>query len=260
MIMHRVKTITEMLIALALICLQGREAVPAETITVFAAASTTDSLTKMGDLFLQRGMGKVIFSFASSSTLAKQIERGAPAQVFLSADSDWMDYLSARNLIKPESRFDLLGNRLVLIAPKASPLVPQSLFGMDLSGILESGRLAVGDPDHVPAGKYAKFALQKLGLWADAEKRLARADSVRAALALVERGEAPLGIVYSTDAAITTKVRVIAAFAEDGHPPIVYPIALVAGSETSPAQKFIDFLRTTEAGKIFEGSGFVVRP
>jgi molybdate transport system substrate-binding protein len=169
-------------------------------------------------------------------------------------------YLSARKLIKPESRFDLLGNRLVLIAPKDSPLGPQSLVGMDLSGILGSGRLAMGDPDHVPAGKYAKAALQKLGLWADAEKRLARGDSVRAALALVERGEAPLGVVYSTDAAITKKVRVIGAFAEESHPPIVYPIALVAGGEAPLAQQFVDFLRGPEARKIFEDSGFLVRP
>ncbi len=260
MIMHKGKTITGILIALTLICFQeSREVFPLETVTVFAAASTTDALTSVGDLFLQRGMGKVIFSFASSSTLAKQIERGAPAQVFLSADREWMDYLAARKLIKPGSRFDLLGNRLVLIAPKNSALEPQSLVGMDLWGILGSGRLAMGDPDHVPAGKYAKAALQKLGLWSDAEKRLARGDSVRAALALVERGEAPLGIVYSTDAAITTKVRVIAAFAEDSHSPIVYPIALVAGGEASLAQKFIDFLKGPEARKIFEDSGFLVR-
>jgi molybdate transport system substrate-binding protein len=258
--MQKGKTITGMLIALTMICFQESRAVfPAETVTVFAAASTTDALTSLGELFLQRGMGKVIFSFASSSTLAKQIERGAPAQVFLSADSDWMDYLGARGLIKPASRFDLLGNRLVLIASKASPLGLQSLVGMDLAGILGNGRLAMGDPDHVPAGKYAKAALQKLGLWVDTEKRIARADSVRAALALVEREEAPLGVVYSTDAAITKKVRVIAAFPEDSHPPIVYPIALVAGSAPPLAQKFIDFLRDPEARKVFEDSGFTVR-
>jgi molybdate transport system substrate-binding protein len=258
--MRRGKSVAGILTVLTMICFHAtREVFPAETITVFAAASTTDSLTKIGDLVLERGMGKAIFSFASSSTLAKQIERGAPAQVFLSADSDWMDYLSARNLIKPGSRFDLLGNRLVLITPKASPLGPQSLVRMDLSGILGNGRLAMGDPDHVPAGKYAKAALQNLGLWADAEKRLARAESVRGALALVERGEVTLGIVYSTDAALSSKVRVIAAFPEDSHPPIVYPIALVAGRGTPLAQEFIDFLRTTEARKIFQESGFLVR-
>jgi molybdate transport system substrate-binding protein len=249
-----------MFIALTMICFQeSREVFPAETVTVFAAASTTDALTRVGDLFLQRGMGKVIFSFASSSTLAKQIERGAPAQVFLSADTGWMDYLSARRLIRPGTRFDLLGNQLVLIAPKGSPLESQSLVGMDLSGILGGDLLAVGDPDHVPAGKYAKAALQNLGLWAEVEKRLARADSVRAALALVERRETPLGIVYSTDAAITNKVRVIAVFPEDSHPPIVYPIALVTSGESAPAQKFIDFLRAPEARKIFDDSGFTVR-
>ena len=167
---------------------------------MFAAASLTNALNEVGQAFEQKEKHTVRFSFASSSTLAKQIENGAPAHLFLSADLDWMDYLDQRKLIVDGSRVNLLGNRLVLIAPVSSPLKVDLKPGIDLAGLLSGGLLATGDPDHVPVGKYARQALEKLGAWKGIEGRIARADSVRAALALVERAECPLGIVYATDA------------------------------------------------------------
>jgi molybdate transport system substrate-binding protein len=233
--------------------------VAAEAVTVFAAASVTNALTELGQSFEQKENVRVLCSFASSSTLAKQIENGAPANVFISADLEWMDYLEKLKLIVPPSRLDLLANRLVLITPADSSMSVTPKAGFDLAALLEGGLLAAGDPDHVPAGKYAKSALQKLGVWDSVSNKIARADSVRAALALVERGETPLGIVYATDAAISLKVRVAGIFPEDLHPPITYPAALIEGKATPAAMRFLDFLKNQDARAVFEKYGFTVR-
>jgi molybdate transport system substrate-binding protein len=230
----------------------------ADEVTVFAAASLTNALSEVGQTFEQKEKGKVRFSFASSSTLAKQIENGAPAHLFLSADLDWMDYLAQRGLIVAGSRVDLLGNRLVMVAPEGSPLKVDIKPGVDLLGLLSGGLLATGDPDHVPAGKYARAALEKLGAWKGIEGRIARADSVRAALVLVERAESPLGIVYATDAAATPKVKVVGVFPEGSHPPIVYPAALVKGHDIPAARRLLEFLKSPDAKAIFEKHGFTV--
>jgi len=231
----------------------------AEEITVFAAASLTNALNEVGQAFEQKEKHTVRFSFASSSTLAKQIENGAPAHLFLSADLDWMDYLAQRGLIVAGTRVDLLGNRLLLIAPAGSPLKVDIKSGVDLPGLLSGGLLATGDPDHVPAGKYARQALEKLGAWKGIEGRIARVDNVRAALALVERAECPLGIVYATDAAASQKVKVVGAFPADSHPPIVYPAALVKGKDTPAARRLLEFLKSPNARPIFEKHGFSVK-
>ena len=238
------------------------QAPPAQTeVVVLAAASTTNAITEIGDLYKAKNLGRVTTSFASSSTLAKQIESGAPADLFLSADLQWMDYLEQKNLILKESRFDLLSNRIVLIAPSDSPVKDIAVVrGMSLSEALgKDGRLAMGDPEHVPVGKYGKQALENSGSWDAIKARLAPTKDVRAALVLVERGEAPLGLVYSTDAAISRKVRMVAAFPAGSHPPIVYPVAAVAGGHTDAAKQFADFLKTAEARAVFEKFGFVVR-
>jgi molybdate transport system substrate-binding protein len=232
-------------------------AVDLPEVTVFAAASTTDALNEIGQLYAAQGKGKIVASYASSSTLAKQIENGAPAQIFISADEQWADYLSKKNLLV--DRVDLLGNLLALIAPVDSKIEVRIAAGFPLLALLNGGRLAVGDPDHVPAGIYAKAALETLGIWQEIEPRLARGDSVRAALAFVERGECPLGVVYTTDAQIDSKVRVVAIFPADSHPPIVYPAGLVAGKETPEAHAFFDFLRTPQAKDIFRKFGFAVK-
>lgn len=231
----------------------------ADEITVFAAASLTNALNDAGRAFEQKEQHTVRFSFASSSTLAKQIENGAPANLFLSADLDWMDYLDRRKLIAEGTRTNLLGNRLVMIAPADSAVKVDLKPGIDLPGQLAGGLLATGDPDHVPAGKYARQALEKLGVWKGIEGRIARADSVRAALALVERAECPLGVVYATDAAASAKVKVVGVFPEDSHPPIVYPAAIVKDKGTPAAERLIEFLQSPAARPIFEKHGFAVK-
>jgi molybdate transport system substrate-binding protein len=230
-------------------------------VVVFAAASTTSAVTEIGERFAARKLGRITTSFASSSTLAKQIARGAPADVYLAANKGWMDFLGKRNAIDKGSRFDLLGNRIVLIAPAQSRLQTVAVEkGLDLAVLLGSrGRLAVGDPDHTPAGIYGKEALQTLGLWAQVKDRLAPMKDVRAALVLVERAEAPLGQVYATDAAISEKVRVIGAFPVASHSPIVYPVAAVAGAKSEAAAAFLDFLKTSQARAVFLKHGFEVR-
>ncbi len=234
-------------------------AAESDTVTVFAAASTTNAVNDIGKVFADKGLGKIVPSYASSSTLAKQVENGAPANVFISADEPWVNYLEERKLIEPGTRFDLLGNKLVLIAPAGSTVNKVEIGPkFDPAKLLGSGKLATGDPDHVPVGKYAKAALEKLGAWGSIESKLARAADVRGALTLVERGEAPLGIVYSTDAAITPKVKVVGAFPPDSHPKIVYPVALVAGKATPAARKFLEFLKAPEAKAIFKKYGFTV--
>jgi molybdate transport system substrate-binding protein len=229
-----------------------------KSILVFAAASMKNALDDVNVAFAKQTGIMVTASYAASSALMKQIEQGAPADVFLSADVDWMDYGAKRNLIKPDTRFDLLGNRLVLIAPKDSktgdvPIGP----GFDLAGLAGNGRIAVGDVRAVPAGLYAKAALEKLGVWAAVEPKLAMAENVRAALVLVARGEAPFGIVYETDARIDPGVKIVGLFPDDSHAPIVYPVALTTNAKPD-AMPYLAFLRTQTAKAIFERYGFSV--
>jgi len=226
-------------------------------VLVFAAASLKTALDKIAAEWRGETGNEATISYAASSALAKQIENGAPAGLFISADEDWMDYLQERALIDPKSRIDLLGNRLVLIAPKDSTVRLTIAPGFALAGLLGDGHLAMADPAAVPAGKYGKAALEKLGVWSTVETRVAAADNVRVALLLVARGEAPLGIVYETDAAAEPGVRIVGAFPPDTHPPIVYPMALTltAGRE---AAAFAAYLGGPAAGALFEGQGFTV--
>jgi len=231
----------------------------ADSVTVFAAASTTNAVTDAGERFQENEKVRFVPSFASSSTLAKQIEQGAPADVYISANKKWMDYLEEKGLVDASSRFDLLGNRIVLVAPAGSGLKVDVRPDLDLAKLLGDGRLAMGDPDHVPAGMYGKAALESLGIWPKVEGKLARAKDVRAALTLVERGEVPLGVVYATDAAIADKVEVAGVFPEDSHPAIVYPVALVAHSDNPAGRTFLEYLRAPEVAAVFEKYGFTVR-
>lgn len=248
-------------VCLSLLCLRT-SAAPADRqpIVVFAAASLTNALQEVGADFMKSSPLAVKFSFAASSTLARQIENGAPAAVFFSADEEWMNYLQSRGLIQPATRHDVLGNRLVLVAPAASRLTLHVGPDFPILAALAGGRLAIGDPDGVPAGRYAHEALDKLGVWTQVADHLARADSVRSALALVDRGEAPLGIVYQTDASIDDAVRVVAVFPDDTHRPITYPIALVSGAPADAAE-FSAYVRSPAAGAVFARYGFVpLRP
>ena len=228
----------------------------AEDIVVFAAASLKESLDEAARQYQANSPDKILVSYAASSALAKQIESGAPADVFISADLEWMDYLATRNLIKPATRAELLGNNLVLIAPKDSKVAIKLAPGADLAGALKGGKLAMGDPDHVPAGKYGKAALEKLGLWASVQNSVARAENVRSALAFVARGEAPLGIVYGTDAAAEKAVKVVDIFPAGSYPPIVYPIAETASGNKAGSAKFVAFLRSADGKAIFQRYGF----
>ena len=227
-------------------------------ITVFAAASLKDALDAIAAQWQGETGKTAAISYAGSPALAKQIEEGAPADLFISADLAWMDYLAERNLIKAETRSDLLGNRIVLIAPQDSTAAATIAPGFDLAGLLGAGRLAIADPAAVPAGKYAKAALEALGVWAAVEGKLAPTENVRAALALVAYGEAPLGIVYATDARAEPAVRVLDTFPEDTHPPIVYPAALVAASSNPDVAAFLDYLKSAAAQTVFEKLGFTV--
>jgi len=242
--------------------LVGQAATAAEAqrgpLLVFAAASLTDVLQQAGLLYTKQSNVEVKFSFAASSALAKQIESGAQADAFLSADQDWMNYLQERKLIKTDTRSDLLGNRLVLIAPKDSKVSLKLQKGAPLLEALgPNGRLSTGDPDSVPAGKYAKAALGNLDLWSALEPRLVRADNVRVALMYVARGEAPLGIVYATDAAAESQVRVVDLFPESSHTPITYPMAATASASADTAS-FLKFLRSDAARAIFTKAGFTI--
>jgi molybdate transport system substrate-binding protein len=231
-------------------------ATDSETVLVFGAASLTNVLDDLSQAFTASTKIPVKDSYAASSVLAKQIEAGAPADVFFSADLEWMDYLEQHKLLQPGTRHDVVGNRLVLIAPLESKVMVKIAPGMDLRAALgPEGKLATGDPDSVPVGKYAQAALQKLGVWDKVSGQIARAENVRAALAFVARGEAPLGIVYRTDALAEKKVRIVAEFPADTHPPITYPIAVTThGGEG--AKKFEDFARSKAAADIFHKYGF----
>jgi molybdate transport system substrate-binding protein len=229
----------------------------AAALTVFAAASMTNAMQDIGTLWQAAGHKKVTFSFAASSVLALQIENGAPANLFVSADEKWMDELAGKGVIVANSRSDLVGNSLVLVEPRKT-LKPVDLVpGVKLAALLgPQGRLAVGDPAHVPAGIYARQALEKLGVWDTLEKRLAPADSVRSALRLVETGEAPAGIVYSTDVKIEPALAVAGVFPPETHDPILYPVALTKSHNTKEARDFLAFLRTPQAQDVFAHYGF----
>jgi molybdate transport system substrate-binding protein len=223
---------------------------------VFAAASLKDALDAANAAWEKKSGKKATISYAASSTLAKQIEQGAPADIFISADEDWMNYLAERKLIKVDTRTDLLSNTLVLIAPKESTAAVKIAQGFGLAAALGDGRLAMADTASVPAGKYGKAALEKLGVWDQVKDKLAQAENVRAALALVSRGEAPLGIVYGTDARSDPKVRVVDTFPANSHAPIVYPAAVMASSQN--AGPFFDYLRSSAAADLFASFGFKV--
>ncbi len=230
---------------------------PAPPLTVFAAASLKESLDEAAAAYQSASGQSVRVSYAASSALARQIEQGAPADVFVSADRDWMDYLQQRNLIDASSRRDLLGNTLVLIAPKASAAKPVVLkSGVDLRSLLGDGRIALALTASVPAGKYAKAALTSLGAWDSLQNKVAEGENVRAALMLVAREETPLGIVYGSDAKAEPGVRVLATFPADTHPPIMYPVARIAASKHAQAGAFVRWLATPAAAAIFRRHGF----
>jgi len=229
------------------------------SVIVFAAASLTNVLQELGENFIKETSIPVKLSFAASSTLARQIENGAPADVFFSADLEWMDYLQSRKLIQVPTRHNLLGNRLVLVAPVDSKLALKIAPNFPLAAVLGNGRLATGDPDAVPVGRYAREALTKLGVWNAVEPRLVRAENVRSALAFVDRGEAPLGIVYATDALADKKIRVIDVFPDDTHLPITYPIALTTVAK-SDAVKFVAYVRGPSGDAAFRKYGFMPLP
>ncbi len=231
----------------------------AEDVVVFAAASLTNALNEIGDQFTAKTGNKMVPSYAASSALAKQVEQGGPGQVFASADLKWMDYLADKKLIAPDTRFNLLGNTLVLVAPLDSKLDRVDLGPeTDLAALAGSGRIATGNPDSVPVGLYFRQAMERSGQWKAVEAKVAGADSVRSALAFVERGEVPLGVVYATDAAVSKKVKVVGVFPDTMHDPIVYPFALVAGKETPAAKAFLEFVRGAEAKGVFVKYGFKI--
>lgn len=226
---------------------------------VLAAASLQESLGAAAAAWARRGHPKPIMSFAASSALARQIVAGAPADLFVSADEEWMDYVAERRLIRPATRVSFLSNQLVLIAPTNRPLRVRIGPGFPLAQALGQGRLAMADPDAVPAGRYGKAALTSLGVWQAVAPRIARAENVRAALALVERDEAPAGIVYATDAQASTKVRVVGVFPAASHPPIRYPIALLTSATSPDAEPFRRFLLSPAGRAIFARYGFRAR-
>jgi molybdate transport system substrate-binding protein len=244
--------------ALAIVSLATRASAQGKPVLVFAAASLKNALDAAAAKWRQETGKQATVSYAASSTLAKQIENGAPADLFISADPEWMDYLEQRKQIRPGSRSNLLGNSLVLISPAGSTVPLTIAPGFPLAAALGDGRLAMADPAAVPAGMYGKAALEKLGVWPSVANRIAAAENVRAALLLVGRGEAPLGIVYGTDAAIEPRVRIIATFPPDTHPPIVYPIALTASSENPNAPALLAYLHGAAARAQFQKAGFTV--
>ena len=244
-----------MLLALALACASRSARAADPELLVFGAASLTDALDEVAASYTRETGQSVKLSYAASSALARQLEAGARADVFLSADAEWMDYAQARGLVDPKTRRDLLSNRLVLIAPAGSDVKLEVAPGFPLARALAAGRLATGDPDYVPVGRYARAALTALGVWSDVSDRLVRAENVRAALAFVSRGEAPLGVVYATDARVDPGVRVVGVFPESSHPPIVYPAAVTMTARPG-ARRFLEYLSSAPARKTFAQHGF----
>ena len=244
---------------LAVLMLAGTMVSRAEDkVTVFAAASLKNALDAVNAACEAEVGEQATVSYAASSALAKQIEQGAPADVFMSADLDWMKYLADKNLIKADTQTRLLGNSIVLVAPADSSVTADIAPNFDLAGLLGDGKLAMANIDSVPAGKYGKASLEAMGVWPSVEGKVAQAENVRAALALVSTGEAPLGIVYKTDAAADPKVKVVASFPEDTHPPIVYPVAQTADSKDAETPAFLKCLQSAKAKELFEAQGFTV--
>jgi molybdate transport system substrate-binding protein len=241
-----------------LIIVTAADAARAAEPLVFAAASLKNAIDQINAEWQSDTGMRANVAYAASSALARQIEQGAPADIFVSADLDWMDYLQQRNLIRADTRTNLLGNALVLISPAGSRASFSIAKGADLGAFIADGRLAVGEVLSVPAGKYAKQALEALGMWAGVEGKLAPTDSVRSALALVARGEAIAGIVYATDAKAEPKVKVLGTFPADTHAPILYPVAIVASSTNVDAPAFLGYLRSPSALRIFDIQGFAV--
>ncbi|KHE00310.1 molybdate transporter [Pantoea stewartii] len=235
-------------------------ALAADKITVFAAASLTNALNEIAAHYKKTHGTEVVSSFASSSVLARQIEQGAPADLFISADQQWMDDAVAKKSMIDTTRYTLLGNDLVLIAPRSENARPVTINDKtDWKRLLKGERLAVGDPDHVPAGIYAKEALEKLGAWSSLSPVLARANNVRAALALVERNETPYGIVYGSDAVASQKVQVVGTFPEDSHKPVEYPVAIVKDRDNAAVKAFYNYLKGPEAAAVFTQYGFTLK-
>jgi molybdate transport system substrate-binding protein len=230
----------------------------ADDVVIFAAASLKNALDAIAGNWKTETGKTTAISYAASSALAKQIIEGAPADIFISADLAWMDDVAGKYLIKTGTRSNLLGNRIALVAPADSTVSLDIAQGMDLAGALNGGYLAMGDPAAVPAGKYGKAALEKLGVWDPVSGSVAAAENVRAALTLVSRGEAPLGVVYQTDAAADPGVKVIGLFPEDSHPPIIYPVAVTASSTNADAGAFLEYLHSDAARAAFEMQGFTV--
>jgi molybdate transport system substrate-binding protein len=234
---------------------QGKD----KDVVILAAASLKNALDEASAAWTRQTGKSTRISYAASSALARQIEGGIPADIFISADVPWMDYVAERKLIKPASRLDYLGNQIVLIAGRDSRIELEIDKGFNLRGALGSdGRLAMASVDAVPAGKYGKAALEHLGVWPSVSGRVAQAENVRMALTLVSRGEAPLGIVYRTDATSDPAVRIVGAFPAESHPPIIYPLALLARSTNPDAQAFVDYLKTPAASPFFQSKGFTI--
>jgi molybdate transport system substrate-binding protein len=257
-VLERRPVLAALAAAIAIVAVPHSAPAQDKTITVFAAASMKNALDDVDVAFTKKTGIKIVASYDASSALMKQIEGGAPADVFVSADLKWMDYGSQKKLIKDDTRINLLGNELVLIATKDSKIDHVTIApGFDLAKLAGDGRIATGDVAAVPVGIYAKAALEKLGVWASVEPKMAMAANVRAALVLVARGEAPLGIVYSTDAKVEPGVKVVGVFPEDSHDPIIYPVAAITGAK-SDATPYLAFLCSQAAKTIFESYGFTV--
>ena len=261
------KSLLAATLAVSAAMFSGAAPVPAQpgdaSITVFAAASMKNALDEANKAFTKATGIKVVASYAATSALVKQIEAGAPADVFVSADLKWMDYAIAHKLMKPETRVNLLGNKLVLIAPKNSKLDHVAIArGFDIAKLAGDGRIAVANVTAVPAGRYAKAALHSLGAWPATAPKLAQAQNVRAALAYVARGETAIGIVYATDAKVEPQVKVVGIFPESSHPPITYPVAATVTTRKKGVARYLKFLRTPTAKSVFEAYGFsfLIRP
>jgi molybdate transport system substrate-binding protein len=228
-------------------------------LVIFAAASLKNALDEIAAAWTKEtGKPAPKISYAASPALAKQMEQGAPADLFISADTEWMDYVEKKDLIKKDTRVNLLGNKIVLIAPRDSKVAVEIKPGFDLAKALAGGKLAMANVDAVPAGKYGKAALEKLGAWNGVKDNVAQAENVRAALLLVARGEAPLGIVYSTDAAADPNVKIVGVFPAESYPPVIYPAAVTKESKTADAKLFLDYLKSSKARPAFERQGFTV--
>lgn len=233
----------------------------AKTITIFAAASLKNALDSAAAAYDKQTGTKIVASYAASSALAKQIENAAPADVFISADLEWMKYLADKSLIKPGSQINYLGNRLVLVAPATSTATLKIAKDFALADAIGDGKIAMADVKGVPAGKYGKAALEALGVWAAVESKIAQSDNVRSALALVARGEAPFGIVYQTDAVAEKNVKIVDTFPEETHAPIVYPVAITASAPNAEASSaFVAYLKTADGQAHFTQQGFTILP